>query len=839
MAYTPEQIERLKATDPAILRQALERMTPDDRSELMMAIQGEAPKTADLDRWQKDLKTFKLANDLETVQRPGDGALWLDQTKGFSGGDPGWYIWEDGKWAKKPSRPEYSLWEQAKATALHGATKSLSGLAEIGMTSMVGPDNQLTISAPGMGQSPMTMKMDAAGAAEMQKPSAPARFRQETQQQFQDVTGGGLVPSIAAELMDPANLLGAEVGALAASKIAGRTVPKMLARGAVRGGVGSVPAAVLRPGATPGSAATEIALGTGTGAVLEPAIEYGKQLIGKRLQARNAAPESVPVPAQAAEPSIAAASEPVVPTPTQQTEAVEVAREAIRRGAAGEDARAALAGMANIDRPAMQAVESLGVDLPVDVYSRNPQVKALAGLSRSIPGSEAQAAWIEATSKAVNRADELMSSLGTVTEQGAVSPGSASMRVRQELLGLRDELEKQAQPLFDQIEDSIGRPSPIEPNATQNLMNTLVDDVGGIPANLSATEREVLRFLEPGVMTYGSLHRLRERIGQAIGSPKKFNDASDRVLKQIYGALAEDQRGAALAYGGEELASTLDQANSIYARKMGIQDRIVQAFGPEAGGSIADMMQRAMTEGTKGGNKSFFKLKAILDDVPEDMKRETIATAISSLTTAKSGAGRGKFGMAEFSKLYPQLRANPEVYSEIVKSLGPNADELMRSLFTMSKSVYESSGYQERTGRALSGMMQQLLAKSKASQAIGSGAGRAVATGVVGAVAPGGPITTMATAGGLNILADMLDTAGTKTGDKLAKMLGSEEFRALALKASAEPDAFKSAANRLAYSKTYQDWAKTVKGAPRDPRAVVNWFRQGATAGYETKKDEE
>lgn len=43
MPYTPDQIAKLKATDPIIVRQALERMSDAERAELLTALQGSAP----------------------------------------------------------------------------------------------------------------------------------------------------------------------------------------------------------------------------------------------------------------------------------------------------------------------------------------------------------------------------------------------------------------------------------------------------------------------------------------------------------------------------------------------------------------------------------------------------------------------------------------------------------------------------------------------------------------------------------------------------------------------------------------------------------------------------
>lgn len=862
MPITPQEVAALRSMSPDERRRRIEAMTDAERMDLKVAltapatqdqVPGNAPARnevapgapgAQQEIWQRKLKPFTLSNGLTTDLRP-DGFVWLDESKGFTGDKgPGWYKWTDKGWSKGPDRPESTFLEKAGATMLQGFTKSMTSLGKMQAEGTVSPDG--TVLVQGRGGMPFATTVQVSPEEAQRLRQGPGAVQQAIQQNFQEKTGGGIVPSIAAELADPANLVGGQLGAQVGRKIVGRSVPAMLARGAASGTVAAVPAAVLRPGATPTSILGEMAGGGAAGAVLEPVVELGKAKVGEWLMRRRATdvqPGQIPA-ARAIEPPVAGAPaavpEPAVAPPieslptmtqAQQAEAVAVARGAVGHGPGAEESKAALAALANVDPQAMQAAEALGVDLPTDVFSQSPQVRALAGLSRSQPGSEAQAAWSEYMARATKRADEVLAELGTVTEQGVVSPGAASMRVRDQLVGARDELVNQAEPLFEKVNDAIGRTAKVDLPNTKATVDGLLAEVGGNPALLGSTEREILKAIQAGELTYGSLLRLRQRVGQSIGGPKAFLDTEDRVLRQLYGALNADQSQAALQYGGEELATALEAANTVYAKAMQVQDRLTKAFGQEANGSIASLMRQAITEGKGGGNKAFSKLQGLLQDVPEDMRRETIVTALADVTRAKTGQGRGQFGFSEFAKLYPNLRANPEVYSEITKALGPNSHELLQNLFTLSKKVYESGLYTERTGRALSGMMQQLVAQGRVARAVSSTPGRAATTAVVGAVAPGGPMTTAAVAGAANILADALDTAGTKTGDKLAKLFASTEFRDLALQVAKDPEAINKAANRLAYSKVYQEWAKTTKGAPRDPRAVVAYFNQSIKAG--------
>ena len=92
---------------------------------------------------------------------------------------------------------------------------------------------------------------------------------------------------------------------------------------------------------------------------------------------------------------------------------------------------------------------------------------------------------------------------------------------------------------------------------------------------------------------------------------------------------------------------------------------MVSVFGRDLEGDLNSLLLGAMSESKTGGARKFNKL---IKTVPEEYRKEALATAIASATRSKASQG---FGFAEFRDFYPALRANPEVFGKIAKEMGP------------------------------------------------------------------------------------------------------------------------------------------------------------------------
>jgi len=491
----------------------------------------------------------------------------------------------------------------------------------------------------------------------------------------------------------------------------------------------------------------------------------------------------------------------------------DLVRRASGRGMGSQAARDRLAELSSVNPEAKAAADRLGLELPFDVFSDNPQVRAAVGLTRSAAGSEAEAAWRTTVSKAVDKADEVIKQFDTTFVEGAVSPGVVSQKVRDSLVKTRGELSTEAGKIYDKVNMAVPKQSTVTMPKLQQTLDDIITEVG--EGGLSSQEKKLLKMLQDGDVTYGRLMREKNLIGQAVsGKESPYGNMEAGALKRLYAALADDQLTAVGDIGGEALRQELRGANLIYAKERALGKRIINAFGEDVEGSIANKMRAAITSASKGDSAEFAKLMKL---VPDDLKRETVATALASVTRSARGAERGGFGFSEFADIYPKLRANSPVYAQVAKILGPEAHKTMRDLYEVSKRITEARANVLTTGKANQALVDSIKAEGLVSKIMESTAGKVVTTGV--AASGGGPIAAAATTGIMSALSsgkkDAVEAAG--------KLFASDEFQKLAIEAATKADPSKEAIKRLSMSQSFMNFAKAAN-LPRDPGKLEQWI---------------
>lgn len=626
------------------------------------------------------------------------------------------------------------------------------------------------------------------------------------------------------------------IGGLAAFTPAGRATTLT---GAGLAGAGTQAAIEASQAATGGTFDTgEVVTAGVTGAggqavaqVLPKVVQGVKQVTGrapKPAPAPAAAPAAAPAVApttapattvvqaadQAAAPPVAPAAAPAAQTTTEAFEEVgDLVRKASGSGLGSKAARDRLAELAAVNPEAKAAADRLGLELPFDVFSDNPQIRAAVGLTRSAAGSEAEAAWRTTVSNAVDKADDVIKQFDTTFVEGTVAPGVVSQKVRDSLVNTRSELSKQAGEIYDRVNQAVPKQSIVTMPKLQTTLDDIISEVG--EGGLSSQEKKLLKMLQDGDVTYGRLIREKNLIGQAVaGKESPYGNMEAGALKRLYAALADDQLTAVGEIGGEALRQELRGANLIYAKERALGKRIVNAFGEDVEGSIANKMRAAITSAAKGDSGDFAKLMKV---VPEDLRRETVATALASVTRSTRGAEKGGFGFSEFADLYPKLRANSPVYKQVVDILGPEAHKTMRDLYEVSKRITEARANVLTTGKANQALVESMKAEGLVSKVMESTTGKVVTTGV--AAMGGGPIAAAATTGVMSALSsgkkDAIEAAG--------KLFASDEFQKLAIEAATRGDASKEAIKRLSMSQSFKNFAKAAN-LPRDPGQLEQWI---------------
>jgi hypothetical protein len=264
--------------------------------------------------------------------------------------------------------------------------------------------------------------------------------------------------------------------------------------------------------------------------------------------------------------------------------------------------------------------------------------------------------------------------------------------------------------------------------------------------------------------------------------------------------LSTDQLDNVGRVGGEELRSKLRGANLIYAKERALGTRIVNAFGEDLLGGIARKMNAAISESAKGDPGEFTRL---MKAVPDDLKKEVVATALTAATRSGRGAERGGFGFSEFATLYPKLRANPAVYKQIVDALGPQASSALRDLYQVSKRITEARANVLTTGKANQALVNSLNVDSLMAKVMDSAAAKRT---VGAAVSKGNP--------------DAVQAAG--------KMFVSPEFQSLLIETATKPEPSKKAINRVATSQRFREFAKRIG---LNTKEGPDWLRSAITVG--------
>jgi hypothetical protein len=502
----------------------------------------------------------------------------------------------------------------------------------------------------------------------------------------------------------------------------------------------------------------------------------------------------------------------------------------LRQASKGDiKAKESLAAMTDVNAADLAAFRELGIEPAADIVSDNPQMRALAGLTRSKVGSEAEGKFTVAVQDSLAKADDVMASFDAQMLEGAPAPGMSSSKVLDSLKANQKALEAQEKELFGMVNKVVPKTTEVRLNGTRSLLRDIRREVG--EDRLTAAERSLMNLADDPNATYGALMRVKGEIGEALRSRESpFAGVDKGALKRMYGALVQDQVDNVERIGGEELRKTLRQANVVTGTQKRLEERMVAAFGKDLEGSIGPLMTRAIKEAGagSGGSAAFKKLMAV---VPDNLKKEVVGTALAANFRKSVGGGGSVFDLAGFASKYEALRANPEVYSEIVKQLGPGSDKTLRSLYTVSKRMTEARGLKLPTGKA-NQMLEGFEAPSNLVESIlASAVGRGA---VVGAVAA----KTGGFGGGLaSMMVDALNSGGTKAMGAASDLLTSPEFRELAIASTKGADVSPAAVRKVARSQRWRDFTKAAN-MPRDPKAGEQFITAALQAARQTRGEQ-
>jgi hypothetical protein len=340
---------------------------------------------------------------------------------------------------------------------------------------------------------------------------------------------------------------------------------------------------------------------------------------------------------------------------------IELAQKAVSRGPGASKARAQLAEMAKTNSEAKAAADRLGLELPVDVLSDNSQLKEVVGLTRAQIGSGAKQVWNETVQAASERAHKAMDELDAVTDISQVSAD-----VFNQLDNAQMGLGRKAGALRDEVTDSIDAAGAVTSDKIKSYLQERIRLLGGGKKgimNLSGEEKKLWSAISKDNPTYTALNEYRDMIGQALeNGTGPWSNTNRKRLKDIYGALADDQINFIEASAGKEIADKQRAANTLFKQMYEGREQMERIFTKNLSGSLAPLMQRAITQGTKGNVQT---LNTLVKIIPENMRGTVLTSALFKAAKATDET----FSFTNFANIYRDLRANSGVYKLVAEAV--------------------------------------------------------------------------------------------------------------------------------------------------------------------------
>ena len=544
---------------------------------------------------------------------------------------------------------------------------------------------------------------------------------------------------------------------------------------------------------------------------------------GLRRGPTGALPETIPVPSAPEVPSgmgmptgapsgmappIAGEALEDVVAQIGSEEMIDLAQKAVSRGPGASKARAQLAEMAKTNPEAKAAADRLGLELPVDVLSDNSQLKEVVGLTRAQTGSEAKQAWNETVQAASERAHKAMDELDAVTDISQVSAD-----VFDSIDNANKGLGTKAANLRDEVTGAIDSRGRVDVGSVKTWLQNRIDDLGGGKegiANLSSEEKRLWATVSKANPTYAALNEQRDLIGQALEKTTgPWANSNTKKLKEIYGALANDQINFIESTAGKEIADKQRAANTLFKQMYEGREQMERIFTKNLSGSLAPLMQRAITQGTKGNVQT---LNTLVKIIPEDMRGKVLTSALFKAAKATDET----FSFTNFANIYRDLRANSAVYKQLAEAVGPEGSKLLTDLYAVSRRLSDADKAISRTGAS---NQLQLLNSERLLSRILMATGGAAGAGLIGSVL-GGPGAAIVGAGLAAAAPEIAQRLGKTSAQKLHNLISSEPFRDLTVSA-ATGDALQRNINRVAGSKQFRDYAKAF-GISDDPKVWLN-----------------
>lgn len=552
------------------------------------------------------------------------------------------------------------------------------------------------------------------------------------------------------------------------------------------------------------------------------------------------APVNLPTPeAAAAKPVNAAAlddsAQPATPTPAPAVAAAPEAQQSVEGLAKTiTDSTQAkpknkiptmerLADEVRPDETILQAADRLGIrdQLIPSQYSKSQAYREIEQGIASIPGSQLNVQQKAAATTLAQKADDLIQKYG-----GNIDKAALSTDFKNRGMAMVDDLEKQGNELYDQVNKAIPPQTEVHAENTVKYLGQKAEDLGGAQF-MSPVERRMLNGLNPQQAdaggnftfpTYARLDLLRKQVGEGLRGRGAFKDAEAGSLKQLYSKLSDDQQQAANSQGAGELFSA---AKQIVARRKAIEDDLMGVLGKDLSGALTAKTGNAIKSLSSGNYKDF---DTLMSKIPKDMQQRVVMTSLNDALTNGSRMEK-QLSAPGFVDWYEGLKRNNTARRRLYQYMPKEARRTLDDIAKVAKGMRDASKERITTGRIQALMDNFANEGGMLSKLYGVGKQVAVAEGATSLLGFHG-------AGTVGVLTKVLSKEKTPIMKAADDLLSSAQFKnALNDHARSGGNAKKAAAAeaKLAKTKVYQNWFKTLGKAQQaavKSNGALTWLSQ-------------
>jgi len=352
----------------------------------------------------------------------------------------------------------------------------------------------------------------------------------------------------------------------------------------------------------------------------------------------------------------------------------------------------------------VRAFEDMGMPaeaVPAEVLSGSDTFRELAGVARSVPGSESSIRYGQFLDNLKTKADEL------AKRADADDPSVLNLNVEEALTRGIERARTIEKDLYDSLDSAVRPDKKVDVSPITSKLLGRLDEVGGDLSELSGMEKRLFqRFLSrqkdafgrtiyaPKEKTWSGLTGLRKELNAARGGKGGFGDAASYELDDYANTVSGTLRQAADEMGfGDQYA----QAMQATGAKKAAQEAAQKVLGKNLDKSFTAMFDTRMNNLVKGRVKEFDDAVKAL---PEGQREQAIKSMVYQ-KAFKQQDMNSPVDIAGFNRWYNMLDSNEGAKRALFKHLDPQTRKDINNLGRAVGAIKRANEKSIMTGRLL------------------------------------------------------------------------------------------------------------------------------------------